>query len=118
MASPRSQPPPVLQVSVQNKKLNLHQLQQIYLPLFSKESEKIAVEDLLRAVYKHCEISPYDSTIRYPNNTSSSSSVGQLLKFFVCGKRLRDMPPDAPEFLDFLKSIKFPTNRLCVVKMK
>lgn len=72
---------------------------------------------MLKLVHEHCDISPYDSSIVYSNGQRSLSSLGQLLAFFACGDKVSEMPPDAPTFLQFLKSHKLNTENLCFVKM-
>ena len=78
---------------------------------------KQAVQDLLRAVYDHCAISPFDSSIVYADGQQSLSSLGTLIRFFACGTKASEMPPDAPQFLAFLKANRVSTANLCHVQM-
>lgn len=95
----------------------LDDLERLYLPSFPTPESKRAVISLLKLVYEQCTINPFDSTLVYPSGQSSLSSLGQLLRFFACGRKVTEMPPDAPTFLAFLKAHKFATNNLCLVKM-
>ena len=70
---------------------------------------------MLSLVHSTCRISPIDSTLTYPNGRISSSSLGQLFRFFFCAKNASEMPADAPSFLAFLKTSAFPVENLCTV---
>lgn len=102
---------------MENQKPTFPQLEAVYLPKFKTSKTKKAASDLLEVIFKYCVISPFDSTITYPGGRISTSSVGQLLDFFVCGEKASDMPPDAHLFIKFLKKIHFPTTNLCSIKM-
>ena len=109
---------PILRVTVQNQKPNLKDLEQVYVPSFSSSREKKAALNLLSAVHKYCDISPYDATLTYPNGSQSLSSLGQLLTFFICDQTHNsEMPLDAPRFLAFLKRIRYKTDNLCMVSI-
>lgn len=107
----------VVQMELDNQVQSLEDLKRIYLPQFPAGRPQRAVEGMLQLVHRHCKVSPFDSTITYPNGAVSMSSLGQLLQFFACSKKISDMPPDAPSFLAFLKSFKFRSDSLCLVKM-
>lgn len=107
----------IMQLEIQNSVPNLKELEDLYLPMFKTARNRKAVLALLKLVHTQCTISPFDSTITYPNGQTSISSIGDLLKFFVCGEKVSEMPPDAPTFLSFLKARHFVTDNLCMVKM-
>ena len=109
------------EVTVPNRKALLTDLERSYVPLFSTSGEKERALQLLAAVYNHCQIDPHDSSLIYPNGTRSLSSLMELLTFFICDKKrssLIGMPPDAPAFLRFLKSIRYEMRKLCLINMK
>ena len=106
----------VVQVAVDNERLTLARLEQIYLPAFPQPRPRRAVLALLEIVHANCIINPVDMTLQYPDGRLSISTLGELLDYFACGERLSDMPPDAPTFLSFLKSNRFPTADLCMIK--
>lgn len=107
----------IVQIQIQNTTPSLKEFERMYLPALSNSRARKAGGDLLALVHKHCSISPIDATITYPNGETSFSTLGQLLQFFACGDKVSEMPPDALTFLAFLKSQKFPTNTLCMIKM-
>jgi hypothetical protein len=107
----------VMQLEMHNSVSTLSDLERIYLPMFTSTKNRKAGLALLSLVHKHCIVSPFDSTITYPDGKTSISSLGELLRFFVCSKKVSEMPPDAPTFLVFLKNQRFPTDTLCMVQM-
>lgn len=110
-------PEDVVQMEISNQIQSLEDLKRTYLHQFPVGRAQRAVTELLQLVHRHCKVSPFDSTITYPNGNVSMSSLGQILHFFVCSKKISDMPPDAPIFLDFLKSHRFKSDSLCLVHM-
>lgn len=107
----------IFQVSIENRILSLKDLENIYLPMFDSSESKGATIALLKLVHKYCTINPFDSTINYPDGSTSESSLGQLLRFFICGENISEMPLDALTFQKFLKHYKFSSNELCMIKM-
>ena len=95
---------PVVQMSLDNERLTLARLEQIYLPAFPQPRQRKAVLSLLELVHSLCSINPLDMTLKYPDGTVSISTLGELLHYFVCGEKISEMPPDAPTFLAFLKT--------------
>lgn len=94
----------------------LEDLKRTYLRKFPYGRARRAVTEILKLVHRHCEVSPYDSTITYPNGDTSMSSLSQLIRFFVCSRKNKfEMPADAKTFSKFLRSYKFKTDILCNV---
>jgi hypothetical protein len=106
-----------MQLEIQNSIPTLADLEHLYLPMFTSTRSRKAGLALLKLVHSKCIISPFDSTIGYPDGKTSISSLGELLHFFACANKVSEMPPDAPTFLSFLKAQHFPTDTLCMVKM-
>ena len=107
----------LLQVTMANEAPSLEELERVYTSMVKGSRAKAAVQDLLRVVFAHCTISPFDASIIYPGGEQSLSSLGTLIRFFACGKDITEMPPDAPQFLAFLKSRRMSTANLCHIKM-
>lgn len=103
---------PVLQVTMENARPSLADLQSHFLPRFATQREKNAAAALLQAITLHCEMSPYDSTLTFPDGSQSLSPLDVLLRFFVSGQHVDERPPDALRFLAFLKSIRFHSQDL------
>ena len=107
----------VVQLTVDNERLSLARLEQIYLPAFPQPRPRRAVLALLDLIHSTCVINPIDMTLKYPDGRLSISSLGELLTYFACGKTISEMPPDSPTFLSFLKRHRFVTSDLCMVQI-
>ena len=106
---------PIVQMALDNERLTLARLEQIYLPAFPEPRARNAVLSLLELVHSQCIINPVDMTLQYPDGRVSISTLGELLHYFACGKKISEMPPDAPTFLAFLKHNNFVTSDLCMI---
>lgn len=105
----------MFRVSIRNEKLSLPELEQVYVTGFRTERKRKLALSILKVVYENCELSPFDATLRYPDGSSSSSSLGMLLRFFVNGGP--EAPVDSRQFLLLLKSVGFKASSLPMVKV-
>jgi hypothetical protein len=85
--------------------------------LFSERREEKAAASLLKVIFDHCQISPYDARLTYPDGATSLSSLDVLLDFFVRGTQISQRPPDAPRFVRFLKGVRFSSKDLASVQV-